>query len=219
VKFEAACAPDLTASAPSPRLYPKLLGAAWASLDPVVQRVHAAPAETYAEGTAQVSRAPGRLLGYVLDAAGVPRSSCASAVRLAVWHRGTDERWHRVFGGRPLVTHQSEAPGGLLAERIGMLEFRFRLAAQDGALLFRQEALALRLGSLRIPLPGWLSLVVAAREGPAAAPDGDENRTSVDVRVTLPTGALLFAYRGTVRWRLREGDGPAGARLAGRAAP
>ena len=218
----------MTASAPSPRLYPKLLGAAWASLDPVVQRVHAAPAEAYAEGTAQVSRAPGRLMGYVLDAARVPRSSCASAVRLAVWHRGTDERWHREFGGRPLVTHQSEAPGGLLAERIGVLEFRFRLVAQSGALLFRQEALALRLGALRIALPGWLSPIVAAREGPAAVPDGDEDRTSVDVRVTLPTGALLFAYRATVRWRLREAIIPSavrgsgetgGSRLAGRAAP
>jgi hypothetical protein len=209
----------MTASAPSPRLYPQLLGAAWASLAPVVQRVHAAPAETYAEGTAQVSRATGRLLGYVLDAAGVPRSSCTSAVCLAVWHRGTAERWHREFGGRPLVTHQSEAPGNLLAERIGVLEFRFRLLAQDGALLFRQEALALRLGALRIPLPGCISPIVAAREGSAVAPDGDENRTSVDVRVTLPTGALLFAYRGTVRWRLRGSDGQAGSRLAGRAAP
>jgi uncharacterized protein DUF4166 len=209
----------MTASAPSPRLYPKLLGAAWASLDPVVQRVHAAPAETYAEGTAQVSRAPGRLLGYVLDAARVPRSSCASAVHLAVRHRGTAEWWHRAFGGRPLVTQQSEASGGLLAERLGMLEFRFRLAAQNGALLFRQETLALRLGALRIPLPGCISLFVAAREGPAATPDGDDDRTSVDVRVTLPTGTLLFAYRGTVRWRLREGDGPAGSRPAGRAAP
>ena len=209
----------MTASAPSPRLYPKLLGAAWASLDSVVQRVHTDPAETYAEGTAQVSRAPGRLMGYVLDAAGVPRPSCASAVRLAVWHRGTAERWHRVFGGRPLVTYQSEAPGNLLAERIGVLEFRFRLVAQDGALLFRQEALALRLGALRIPLPGCISPIVAAREGPAAAPDGDPNRTSVDVRVTLPTGALLFAYRGTVRWRLRGGEGSGGSRPMGRAAP
>ena len=77
MKTEAACAPDLTASAPSPRLYPKLLGAAWASLDPVVQRVHSAPAETYAEGIAQVSRAPGRLLGCVLDAARVPHQLAA----------------------------------------------------------------------------------------------------------------------------------------------
>jgi hypothetical protein len=129
------------------------------------------------------------------------------------------ERWHRVFGGRPLVTHQSEAPGGLLAERLGILEFRFRLVAQNGALLFRQEALALRLGALRVPLPDCISPIVAAREGPVVESDGAGDVTSVDVRVTTPSGALLFAYRGTVRWRLRESEGPGGSRLAGRAAP
>jgi hypothetical protein len=152
-------------------------------------------------------------------------------MRLAVWHRGTMEQWHRVFSGRSLVTHQSEAPGNLLAERLGVLEFRFRLLAQDGVLLFRQEALALRLGALRVPLPGWISPVVAAREGPAVGAGSEEARTSVDVRVTLPTGALLFAYRGTVRWRLRGDEAPVrgrgetapvligDVRTAGRAAP
>src|SRR3712207_1358147 len=65
---------------------------------------------------------------------------------------------------------------GLLAERIGMLEFRFRLAVQHGALLFRQERLAIRLGRLRVPLPDRLSVKVAAREGPA----GDRKSTRLN---------------------------------------
>ena len=192
--------PEAAVSSARPRLYPMLLGAAWQTLHPAVQRVHADPAMTHAEGLVQVSRAPGRLLGCLLDAAQVPRSAVSSAVRLSVWHRGAGEWWHRAFDGRSLVTYQSAAPGGLLAERIGSLEFRFRLVARGGALLFRQEGFAVRLGGVRIPLPAWLSLQIAAREGPAAGPGQEGDLTSVDVRVTAPTGTLLFAYRGTVRW-------------------
>lgn len=182
------------------RLYPKLLGAAWHALSPTVQRIHIDRAMTNAEGIVQVSRAPGRLMGRILDAAHVPQSSNAAEVRLAVCHRGHVEQWHRAFGGLPLVTHQSEAPSGHLAERFGPVEFRFRLAVKHGALLFRQESLAIRLGPLRVPLPDWLSIKIAGREGPAGELDEPSIRTTVDVRVTAPTGSLLFAYRGTVRW-------------------
>jgi Domain of unknown function (DUF4166) len=182
------------------RLYPTLLGPAWSALDPVVQRVHSDAALTHARGVFQVSRAPGRLTGRIFDAANVPPSSSAAEVRLAICHRGLVERWHRAFGGRPLVTLQSEAPGGLLAERIGVLEFRFRLIVKDGALLYRQAGCIIRLGALRVALPDWLSIRVAGREGPTGAGDGSSPRTAVDVRVTTPGGRLLFAYRGTVHW-------------------
>jgi hypothetical protein len=191
---------QMTAPVSRSRLYPRLLGAAWLGLDPVVQRVHTDPTVTYAEGIVQVSRAPGRFMGYILDAAQVPRSASASPVRLAVQHHGLVERWHRAFGGRSLVTRQSEAPGDLLAERIGILEFRFRLAVKHGELLFRQESFAICLGRLRIPVPDWLSIKIAAREGVASGADRVGAWTSVDVRVTAPTGSLLFAYRGMVRW-------------------
>jgi hypothetical protein len=191
----------LTASPGEPhRLYPKLLGAAWHALDPAVQRIHTDPAATHAEGVFQVSRAPGALMWRILDAAQVPPASNATEVHLAVCHRGLVERWHRAFGSLPLVTLQTEAPGGLLAERIGILEFRFRLVVKHGALLFRQEGFAIRLGPFRVPLPEWLSIKIAGREGPAGGPDGASDLTTVDVRVTAPTGSLLFAYRGTVRW-------------------
>ena len=207
VKSDVQQPPDIRPSVPD-RLYPQVVGAAWATLAPAVQRVHTDPGVTRAEGTARVSRAPGRLLGMVLDAARVPRSSSASPVQLAIWHCGAAEQWHRNFDGRPLVTHQSVAPGGLLAERIGVLEFRFRLLAQDGALVFRQESLALRVGMLRCPIPARSALVIAAREAAIPGADDAELRTCVDVRMTLPTGALLFAYRGTVRWQASRSPNP-----------
>jgi hypothetical protein len=195
------------------RLYPRLLGAAWDELGPAVQRVHTDDSLTHAEGLFQVSRAPGRLSGLILDMAGVPRASDRASVRLAVECRGPAEHWLRVFEGRPLTTIQTAAADGRLIERAGLLEFRFRLAVKHGDLLFRQDSLSLCLGSWRLRLPHWLALQVAAREsavlqasgGPpdhAGQPDRAEqpDQTKVEVRVMLPSGGLLFSYRGTVRW-------------------
>jgi hypothetical protein len=189
------------------RLYPRLLGASWDDLDPVLQRVHTDNSLTHAEGIFQVSRAPGRLLGQILDLAGVPRASDRARVRLAVECRGLAEHWLRTFEGRPLTTIQIADADGRLVERAGLLEFRFRLAVKHGELLFRQESLALCLGAWRLRLPHWLAVQVAAREGAvlqetAEQPDraGQPDRTKVEVRVMLPSGGLLFSYRGTVRW-------------------
>ena len=190
----------LAAMADETRLYPKLLGAAWQEVAPAVRRAHTDDALTHAEGVFQVSRAPGRLLGRLLDLAHVPRASAAAPVRLTVSHRGLDERWHRTFGGRSLVTVQSAAPGGLMAERAGPLEILSGVTVDDGVLLYRHVGLMLRLGRLRIPLPDCVSIKVAGREGPAEAGDDPRPHTQVEVRVTGPTGGLLFAYRGTVRW-------------------
>lgn len=190
------------------RLYPRLLGSSWWSLSPVLQRAHFSSGHLQAEGTFQVRRAPGRLAGRVLDVARVPRASDAAHVRLTVSACGPVERWCRAFDSVPLVTRQSEAPGGLLAERYGPLEFRFWLTVADGTLVFRQESLAVRVGSLRIRLPAWLAVEIAARESPAGGVAHSEARmataagdsTWVEVRMTGPTGGLIFAYRGTVTW-------------------
>jgi len=178
------------------RLYPRLLGISWDDLDPAVQRVHADKPLTHADGLFQVSRAPGRLLGLILDVARVPRASGGARVRLAVVCRGPAEHWRRVFDGRPLETVQTAGRDGLLVERIGILEFRFRLAVKHGDLLFRQQRLIACLGPLRVRLPHWLAFQVAAREGPSGEPD----LTKIEVRVMTPGGNPLFSYRGTVRW-------------------
>ena len=50
-------------------------------------------------------------------------------------HR-TGEQWRRTFDDRRLDTRQYVAGNGDLAERFGLLEFRFRLAASDGSLIY-----------------------------------------------------------------------------------
>jgi hypothetical protein len=200
-------------------LYPRLLGAAWDSLAPSVRRLHADDdAVATATGCFQVRRAPGRLPGLILDAARVPATADAVRVRLAIAADEHGERWERSFdGGRPLVTLQRALPGGLLGERIGPLELRFRLLARDGALLFRQEGISLCVGAWRVPLPEWLTFRVDGRAGPveraSPAPDAAEDggpaargafdEARVDVRVRVPGGRLLFAYRGVMRFAAR----------------
>jgi hypothetical protein len=192
------------------RLYPRLLGADWASLHPYVQRAHTHPGSGRAQARFVVTRAPGRLLGLLLDLARVPAAADDVQVQLVVVERmgpdGPQERWHRVFGGKPLVTQQAEArnspgrPSGLLGERIGPLEFRFRLLADasDGSLLFDQQGCWLRVGPLALRLPHRLSPAIWCRESAT----GNLEQTCVFVKVTLPRGGPLFSYRGTVTWHV-----------------
>ncbi len=82
---------------------------------------------------------------------------------------------------------------GELAERIGLLELRFRLEASDGSLVFRQVGAALLLGSLRLRLPAASAPRVDAREDPAGA-----RQIRVHVRVALPAVGPLLTYEGTM---------------------
>jgi hypothetical protein len=191
------------------RLYPRLVGAAWSRLHPAIQDVHTRPGPVQAQARFAVRRRPGRLAGWLLDLARVPAAGDAVTVQLTVepWDTpaGPRERWRRRFGGRPLVSLQAETPGGLLAERIGPLEFCFRLAVEHGSLVFEQRGCRLRVGPVSARLPHWLAPVIWCRE--AGTDKIDE--TVVVVTVSAPGGGLLFSYQGTVDWGPAVGGGPA----------
>jgi hypothetical protein len=124
-----------------------------------------------------------RLLGLPAEGRSVP-------VRLHVQVAGEGERWERTFGSRVLATAQYPGPAGLLAERFGAVELRFRLEARRGVLAYRSTGAALRLGPARVPLPRWLAPRVRARE--RATADG----VSVRVGVSSPFTGPLVAYAG-----------------------
>ena len=187
------------------RLYPKVVGAAWRRLHPAIQDVHTWPGPVCAVARFAVRRRCGRLAGLLLDLARVPVAGEDISVRLTVDHRDTPsgpcERWQRVFAGRPLVTFQAESPGGLLAERVGPLEFRFRLTVDAGSLVFRQVGCWLRLGPASMRLPRRLAPVVWCREtGSEAVHEDAVHETVVTVTVTAAGGGLLFSYHGAVAW-------------------
>ncbi len=117
-------------------------------------------------------------------------------VRLQVTALEEGEQWRRTFAGRPLVSMQSNRPDGrfdgLLVERIGIVEMRFRLEVGGGALSYETVSAALRFGFLRVPLPHWLSPCVTAWERAI----GETDQIHVSVDVTFPLLGRLIAYNG-----------------------
>ncbi|HYT89948.1 MAG TPA: DUF4166 domain-containing protein [Gemmataceae bacterium] len=176
------------------RLYPQILGTAWYDLDEAVQRLHGEPATVRATGTFRVRHGANWLARLLVRLAGLPAAGEAVEVQLAVIPRDHGEEWRRAFAGRLLVSFQWQRPDGLLAEQMGLLELWFRLEVAGGMLIYHPQRAALRLGSLRLPLPRWCAPRVAAWEKPV----GDGESTQVSVEVSLPLLGLLVAYEGTL---------------------
>jgi hypothetical protein len=82
--------------------------------------------------------------------------------------------------------------GGFLVELMGVVEMRFLLEAAGGALNYQTVSAALRIGSLRVPLPRLLSPCVTACEKAV----GDMNQIHVSVDVTFSLIGRLIAYDG-----------------------
>src|SRR5436190_19155067 len=118
-------------------LYPRLLGDSWHSLDDAVRRLHASGPLVHAVGVFRVRRGSNWLARTLARLARLPAAGEAVDIQLLVsaWRSG--EKWQRTFAGRPFVTLQSERYDGLLAERLGFVEMRFRLEVVGGALAYR----------------------------------------------------------------------------------
>ena len=144
----------------------------------------------------QVSQGSNGLARTLARLARLPAAGNAVDVRLQVTAQEEGEEWRRTFAGRPLVSMQFNRPdgrlNGVMVERMGIVEMRLRLEVVGGALNYQTVSAALRLGSLRIPLPRWLSPYVMARERAV----GDMNQIHVSVEVTFPLLGRLIAYDG-----------------------
>ena len=178
----------------SGRLYPRLLGAAWNELAAPVQMLHSSQDSVARVGLFRVRRGErwlARLLAWMGKA---PAAGQAVFTRLVVAPNSDGQIWQRNFAGNPLVTFQRESPAGVLAERFGRLEFRFKLCVSEHALCFQQVGASLYLGRLAVPLPRWLAPQVAAR----AWAEANSAAVQVAVRISLPLAGLLVAYEGSM---------------------
>ena len=131
-----------------------------------------------------------RLLARVLR---MPRAGEGVATELIVTRDEGGERWLRTFADQRLNSRQYLVAGGTIAERFGVIEFRFRREESGGTTSYRQVGVSVVVGPLRVPLPRLCSPVVTAREDAA----GPRSR-HVDVRVELPLVGPLLAYDGTI---------------------
>ncbi len=182
----------MNAIASSPLLYPKLLGEAWANLDSAVQRLHSCHGPVQAGGIFHIRHGSNwfaRLLAWLMQ---LPKAGEAVDTRLRITAQGDREEWRRHFAGRPWITVQFAGSDGLLVERVGLTETRFRLQVLAGALNYQSVSAALCVGRLRVPIPRWFCPKVTASEKPT----GEDGHIAVSVKVSLPLVGLLIAYEG-----------------------
>jgi hypothetical protein len=175
-------------------LYPQLLGDSWSRLSDAVRGLHCGGSAVRCTGVMRVSRGASLLTRCLASLLGFPAAGEAVPVTLAVVPSAGAEQWRRTFAGVPLVTLQSAGPDGLLVERTGLAELRFRLEVRDGGLVYHAAGAALKVGWLRVPLPSWLAPTVAARESPVGPP----GQTEVSVRMSVPLLGLLISYEGSM---------------------
>ena len=181
-----------TARTEAPRgLYPGLLGASWVDLDPEIRRAHLA--EGTATGRFTIHYGAGVAPRFLRRALGLPPAGSAHDTRLRITRDAQRERWARTIGRWSLVTFQRALPDGRLAERIGIVELRFRLHVARGSLRYVPAGAAVTLSRWSVPLPPWLAPRVEASEEPA---DGHGSR--VHVRISLPLIGFFMAYDGQV---------------------
>jgi Domain of unknown function (DUF4166) len=173
-------------------LYPKLLGASWPELDVAIRRFHDSEVTVRAVGAFRVRHGSDRLARALVRLARMPAAGATVDLRLQVAASENGEVWRRMFAGQPMVSMQYDRGDGLLTERIGILEMRLRLEVAGGALNYRGAGAGLRFGSLRIPLPCWLSPRVTACE----RVDREMKQIHVSVDVTFPLHGRLIAYDG-----------------------
>ena len=176
-------------------LYPRLVGHAWAEIDASVQHWHNATHQVQGTGLFTIRHGQGGLARFLVWLLRLPTSGEALATRLVILRHPWGETWSRTFAGKALTTVQYQCGAALLAERLGCLEFRFRLRVIEQALDFWHTGTAGVLGPLRVPLPRWVSPRIAAREWAGL----EEGSLQVAVRISLPFTGLLMAYEGCLK--------------------
>ena len=179
----------MTVSAP---LYERILGNGWSQLAQPLRFMHATSSPVRACGRFRIDYGPhpvARLLARILR---LPDPSAAAETRLMVTARADGEDWERTFSGRRFATRQCRCHDEL-AERFGILEFRFHLRVSNGSLLYVQRRAAFLCWLVCLPIPTACAPRVEAREDPAGP-----NRIHVQVRVVLPGIGPLIAYAGII---------------------
>ena len=174
-------------------LYASRLGASWPALAEPVRLIHSPQSTIAARGEFHIVRGPGLVSRMVASLMRLPRTNRAARTHLVITAWGHEEYWHRTFDGRHLDTRQYAAGEQEIGELLGPLEFRFRLEARGGGLVFRQVGVAIVCGSIRLRIPAALAPRVVATETPAGA-----RQTAVSVRVVLPVLGSLVSYDGII---------------------
>jgi hypothetical protein len=171
------------------KLYSEVLGRDWPALAENIRCAHATGTEM--NGVFRITYGMGWAAKQLARRSNLPQTAEAADTRLKIVAEDAGERWERQFDGKAFMTRQWKGKDGVLVERFGEWELRFKLRVQEGNLFYDQAGARLCLGALHIPMP----LVCAPRVVAKETQDGAA-RVRVSVRVTLPVVGLLIAYEG-----------------------
>lgn len=173
-------------SAPPPTLFQRLLGAAFFRLPDSLRRLHGVQGRARFTGKASIDGGRNPLARLCARIAGLPKPAgdVALTVEFAADRRG--ETWHRDFGGQQMVTRLA-MKDGLLRERMGPLQFRHALHANDGAIWWTVAGVRL-LGV--VPLPAGIFDGVRCREYEC------DDRYHFEVEAVLPLVGRVVRYAG-----------------------
>lgn len=169
------------------------MGDTWFQIADPIRNLHATGSTTRGRGCLRVEHGRHRLARFLARRLRLPDACAAADSQLTITALDSGERWQRAFNGRRFETFQYQSNRAELAERYGLLEFRFGLEVSEGSLLYVQREAAVRIGIGRLRLPGPLAPHVTAQED-AAGP----RHVHIAVSVTLPHIGLLIAYDGIV---------------------
>jgi Domain of unknown function (DUF4166) len=145
-------------------LYERLAGTAWCQVHQAVRHAHLRTGPLQGTGIFRIRHGQSRVAHCLAWLLQMPAPSETAHVQLSITRSSQGEVWVRTSGKKRLITAQSEVAGGLLSERFGLLEFRFKLVIQGGAICYVQQQALLRLACLRILLPPCLAPRVASNE-------------------------------------------------------
>jgi hypothetical protein len=177
----------------TPGLFQRVLGPDWDGLPDIVKRGHELERELHGEGEFDITHGESWLMRLVALVMGMPRAGRAVRTRLDVVREGEELAWRRDFGGSHFDSRMYAIDGGRIAERRGLVELCLRITAKDGGIDYRSEAVRLRLGALRVPLPS----IFAPRIDGRVWADGDAMRTRIHIASWAGT---IVTYEGPLRF-------------------
>lgn len=129
-------------------VYEEVLGEAFATLHPHVQRAHLAPLA--AAGILDVEHGPHWFAPVLVPLMRLPAAGLRQPVRLEVRDSGGGMEWVRRIGTSVLRTRQ-RAAGPHVVEQAGPGCVAFALSVESGALVYRRAWVS--LASVRLPTP------------------------------------------------------------------
>lgn len=176
-------------------LYPRVFGEVWATLPEPVRRCLDADPSLVAVGRFTVTRATSWPARFALVFAGMPPSGEDVALRLEIQTTPDHQLWRRAFADFTMETTQWLLPDGRLVERKGPVELLFRIAFEEGAVVYHPAGARARVGPFRLRLPSWLAPRVDCR----AWTEPDDERMHVRVVVSAPIVGRLITYGGPLR--------------------